>query len=134
MIEFPFIEFETEDLGKILKPFAFVKLVNGKRTLAKYPLLIDSGADVTLVPKSTGKKLGLKLKDKSEIKFLGGISGSVPVVYKTIDLRIENIKFSTRIAWAQIEDVPPVLGRIDIFDKFDIEFKQVDRKIIFKVR
>lgn len=33
---------------------------------------------------------------------------------------------------ALIEDVPYILGREDVFDKFDIEFKQKNKKIIFK--
>jgi hypothetical protein len=134
LIEFPFIEFESENLGKILKPFAFVELENDETSIGEYPMLIDSGVDVTLIPRVTEERLALKPPNENEVKSLGGIAGGVPVAYRTIDLKIENIKFPVRIAWSQIEDVPPVLGRVDVFDKFDIEFKQSERKIIFKIR
>jgi len=29
---------------------------------------------------------------------------------------------NTRIGWALVEEVPFLLGRLDIFDKFDIKF------------
>ena len=132
-IEFPFREFISENLGRILKPFALVTLINGEKS-REVTMLIDSGADVTLLSKSLGERMGLEPIKEDEIKYLGGIAGGVPVVYRTINLRIEDIKFPTRIAWAQIEDVPTVLGRVDVFDKFDIEFKQVDRKVVFKER
>lgn len=131
MIEFQFEELLTENLGKILKPFALVTLINGDK-YRESKMLIDSGADITLIPKSAGERLELTPSKQDEIKYLGGIAGGVPVVYRTIDLKIEDIKFSCRIAWAQIEDVPTVLGRVDVFDKFDIEFKQQDRKVLFK--
>jgi hypothetical protein len=50
MIEFLFEEFLTENLGIVLKPFALVTLINGKR-LQEVKMLIDSGADVTLLKK-----------------------------------------------------------------------------------
>ncbi|PIU64420.1 MAG: hypothetical protein COS84_08460 [Armatimonadetes bacterium CG07_land_8_20_14_0_80_40_9] len=86
MIEFSFEEFLTENLGIVLKPFALVILINGEK-LQEVKMLIDSGADVTLIPKSRGKDLGLKLSKQPEIKYLGGIAGGVPVVYRTINFK-----------------------------------------------
>jgi len=36
------------------------------------------------------------------------------------------------VAWALIEEVPPLLGRADVFDYFKITFLQKERKIIFE--
>lgn len=130
-IEFPFIDLQSENLGKIRKPFAIASLMNGEKHVQDI-FLVDSGADVTLIPKSFGIKLGLKPPLKKDIKFLGGIAGGVPVAHCSMDMTIGKIRFLCRVAWAQVEDVPPVLGRVDVFDKFDIEFKQRDRKILFK--
>lgn len=58
LIEFAFKEFLTENLGRVLKPFAEVTLQNGSH-LEKVNMLIDSGADVTLIRKSRGDDLGL---------------------------------------------------------------------------
>ena len=40
--------------------------------------------------------------------------------------------FSVRIGWALIEEVPFVLGRLDVFEIFDIEFKQSSRTAVFR--
>ena len=132
-IEFSFREFLTENLGAVLKPFALVTLINGE-TLHEAEMLVDSGADVTLIRKSRGEDLELPVPHEHEVKYLGGIAGGVPVVYRTLELKIGDVKFPCRVAWAQTENVPSVLGRLDVFDKFDIEFKQSDRKILFKTR
>lgn len=133
VIEFLFREYISVNLGKILKPFAQVALLHNSQR-EEVNMLIDSGADVTLIPKSVGDGLNLKPPERSDIKFLGGIAGGVPVAYRTIEMQVEAIKFPCRVAWAQTDDVPPVLGRVDVFDKFDIELKQSDRKVLFKVR
>lgn len=133
VIEFSFEPLLTKNLGVVLKPFALATLFHdGKSQEVK--MLIDSGADITLIRKSRGEDLGLALPSQDEIQFLGGIAGSAPVVYRKIEMKIEDVTFLARVAWAQAEHVPSVLGRLDVFDKFDIEFKQSDRKILFKLR
>lgn len=92
---------------------------------------IDSGADVTLIPLSLGKLIGLKL-DKNKIEQIGGIRGSVPVIYCDIQVKIGGIELPVQIAWALIEDVPPLLGRETIFDRFHVTFKQDQGVIIFE--
>jgi len=133
LIEFPFIEFESESLGRILKQFALVTLINGKNR-QEVVMLIDSGADVTLISKRRGKRLEFEPPQQDETKSLGGIAGSIPIVYRNLEIKIGGEIFSLKTAWAQVENVPSVLGRVDMFDKFDIEFKQKDKKVIFRKR
>ena len=45
------------------------------------------------------------------------------------EVKIGDYKFEAEIAWALIEEIVPLLGRKDIFDKFHVNFKQ-DRRII----
>lgn len=92
---------------------------------------IDSGADVTMIPLSFGKLLGLKVSN-SEINKIGGIRGSVPVAYRKLPVRIGGYQITISVAWALIEEVPPLLGRTDIFDKFNITFKQTKRIVEFR--
>ena len=42
------------------------------------------------------------------------------VIVKKVKMKIGNQEFDTRIAWCLEEDVPPLLGRIDVFNKFKI--------------
>lgn len=94
---------------------------------------IDSGADVTMIPLSFGKLLGLSL-DKKKIEQIGGIRGSVPVVYVNLPIKIGDEELAVKVGWALIETLPPLLGRTDIFDKYTVAFKQRERVIEFKER
>jgi hypothetical protein len=63
-----------------------------------------------------------------EINEMGGIGGSkVPTILKTLKMRIGEFEFPIKIAWALVEDVPPLLGRVDVFDKFEVRFRQKEK-------
>lgn len=97
----------------------------------KFNPYIDSGADVTLIPLSLGKLLELEI-NKNKIEEIGGIRGSVPVIYTKVALRIGEEEILTQVAWALIEEVPPLLGRTDIFDSFKVTFEQTKGIITFE--
>lgn len=92
---------------------------------------IDSGADVTLIPFSLGELLGFKIEDE-KIEEIGGIRGAVPVIYKKWKIKIGQRVLSILLAWVLIEEIPPLLGRADVFDFFQITFQQKKGKIIFE--
>ena len=94
----------------------------------KFNPYIDSGADVTLVPLSLGKLLGFEMNE-DKIQQIGGIRGDVPIIYTKTGMKIGKEEFLVQVAWALIEDVPPLLGRTDVFDIFKVTFEQ-DKKII----
>jgi len=119
--------------GKIKRPIAdiFIKTTSG--LWIEFHPYIDSGADVTMIPLSLGRLLGWEV-DERKIQQIGGIRGSVPVIYTQNRIRIGKEKFSVNLAWSLIEDVPPLLGRKDIFDIFKITFEQYKGLIIFEKR
>lgn len=129
MIIFKYKREPSRDLSNfILRPVADVFLENKAGGWIEFHPYIDSGADVTLIPLSLGKLIGLKT-DGKRIEKIGGIKGSIPAIYYKVNLRIGGLELSAKIAWALIEEVPPLLGRTDIFDNFHITFKQ-DQGII----
>ena len=99
-------------------------------------MLVDSGADISLIPLWLGKELGFQLTTGEIIENANGVGGSVNYVIRRLDYEIDNnlIK-DVPTAWALDEDCNDIiLGREVIFDAFDIEFKQADEEIIFKWR
>lgn len=130
MIEFDYRQEQSYSGEIIYRPIAKVYLLrNDAEWIAEY-FYIDSGADYTLIPYRIGYFLKLE-KNASEIKEMGGIGGAIPVRFSTIPMKIGEYQFDCTIAWAQIESVPLLLGRENVFDYFDITFKQKVRKIIF---
>lgn len=115
----------------IYRPVAdiLLKTIDGK--WVEFHPYIDSGADCILIPYSLGKLI-FSEKNNEKKESLGGISGGVDVIYLQCEVKIGDCIFNAKVAWAQIEDVPSLLGRTDIFDNFNIEFKQKDKEIIFK--
>lgn len=131
MIIFRYKKESLDQHGKtIQRPIAdiFIQSTNGE--WIEFHPYIDSGADVTLIPLSLGKLLGFKIKEKA-IEHIGGIRGSVPVIYAMQKLQIGNKQMQAAVAWALIEEVPPLLGRRDVFDHFNVLFQQKKGIIVF---
>ncbi len=86
-------------------------------------MYVDSGADFTMLPYRLGLYLGLRASAKSPEK-IQGITGSVPVRQARLTMKLGSHRFPVHVAWAQEEGVPLLLGRTDVFDRFQIVFDQ----------
>ena len=130
-IEFDFREEQSRIFGQILRPVAEVTFINNEKEVLEYPY-VDSGADISLIPKSVGNFLGFEIGKADEITEIKGIGErGVPIIIKKAKIRIGEKLFETRIAWALIEEVPLLLGRTDVFNLFDICFEK-NKKTIFR--
>lgn len=129
-IDFDFKEEQSGLFGNILRPVARIILVNGEIEVPEHAY-VDSGADVSLIPKSIGDLLEFKIKDEDSVEEIKGIGErGVPIIVKKLRMKIGEKAFETRVAWALIEEVPLLLGRTDVFNLFDICFKK-NKKTVF---
>lgn len=132
MIEFSYRKEYSPVLGEIHRPSAEVILKHNDKIVLFYPY-IDSGADITLIPRSLGEMLGLELNDN--IIELGGLGDNkVPVLIKKIEIKIGRYIIPLHVAWALIEEIPPLLGRKDLFTLFLISFDEENKVIQFKAK
>ena len=74
-------------------------------------------------------KKALKSYPKEKI---GGIGGSIQVITVKWRIKIGDKILQTLVGWAQSENVPALLGRQDIFDAYEISFKQKEKLITFE--
>lgn len=117
--------------GSILRPVASCFLSTKAATL-EVAMYIDSGADMTLIPFRLGRSLGFRKRLAERILELSGIGGTgVPYVLRKAQLRIGPAAFTIRLAWALIEEVPLLLGRVDVFPRFQILFHERRRHVTF---
>jgi hypothetical protein len=74
--------------GTIYRPVAEVYFKDAEgRDLVSF-MYVDSGADITLIPRELGENLGLTIEEE-EIQEISGVGGgSIPVIIKTIEMRI----------------------------------------------
>lgn len=99
-------------------------------------MLIDSGADISVISKKVGDLLGLQVTKSEILNEVGGVGGGIiEYAARKITFIIDDIAVEAPVAWLQ--DVlynELIIGREVIFDRFDIEFKQAEELILFKER
>lgn len=128
-VEFPYRKEKSSTFGVIFRPIAKVTLEDEFDQW----LYVDSGADITLIPLSVGELIGLRrIKRDRRQRIIGVGKSSVPIIVKPTSMRIGSTSFHARVAWSQVEDVPPLLGRIDVFHKFSVTFRERERLTIFR--
>jgi len=129
MIEFHYQEEYSDKFGKILRPIALVTLSANQKSL-QATMYIDSGADVTMIPRRAGNDLGFKY-DPKKIFQMSGIAGSLPCILQKAEVTIGKQKLLADITWALSDEAPFLLGRKDIFKFFRIIFDEAKKKIEF---
>ena len=120
-VDFPYAKEKSQLSGPILRPVARV-ILNDRIPNMMY---VDSGADVTLLPKSVGELIGLKREKGEKPTSVKGIGKShINILIRHVTMTIGGSRFSARVAWSLIEDVPMLLGRLDVFSWFNILFRE----------
>lgn len=125
------------DKGIEIKSPSIPVNISGSGSKYQFIALIDSGADVSVIPKEVAELLGLDLnKSKEEAR---GIGGKVPAIQTNINIEIGkpheiyNFNIPVKVIMSDMdEEIPILLGRVGFFDKFIITFNQKEEKIILK--
>lgn len=109
-------------------------LLEGKEKFETLALL-DSGADISAIPKDVADILGLKLGGKKTHAY--GIGGRVDSVETKMRMTVEkgHERYSFQIPVKVIlgkYDFPVLLGRAGFFDEFIISFDQTQEKVALK--
>jgi hypothetical protein len=131
MIRYRFRE-ERGSLGKVFRPVANV-ILEWEGFKAEVLMYIDSGADISMIPLRFGRALGFKQKEEDIIYEVKGISGvAIPYILKEVVFILNDERLKVRIAWALVEQVPMLMGRMDIFNKFRIVFNEKEEWIDFE--
>jgi hypothetical protein len=116
-------------LGDILRPIAQLEIKSKKTDWFPVIMYIDSGADISLVPRNFGLLLNLDLTENlGQIRGIG--EAIVPLSLQDVKLRIEKHEIRIKIAVALINEVPYVLGRYDFFKLFKISFQEYENKVV----
>lgn len=115
-------------------PFYDIK-VGTKKLKTSVQFLVDSGADITVIPYFLGKSLGLTLSESERPLQAEGVNGRIDYVVRYLYFDIDGFQLEAPVGWIQTDAVDDILlGREVIFDFFDVEFKQKDEEILFKKR
>ena len=119
---FKFAKENSSSLGIVYRPIAKVGLKDAAGEPFELSMLVDSGADITILSKRIGDIIGLDV-EQGEAKVFRGIVGEIIAYVHKIPLSINGREVDTRVAFA-LSEVPNLLGRLDIFKNFEISFKK----------
>ena len=113
-----------------LVPVTFI----GKESFDTFAL-IDSGADISAMPRETAEILGLNIK--GEVSTAYGIGGKVNSIQTTTTIHIHKGHEDYRLLLPvkvilDNYDFPILLGRLGFFDSFVITFDQKEEKVMLK--
>jgi hypothetical protein len=109
---FKFARENSSSLGFVYRPIAKVGLRDANGEMFELSMLVDSGADISILSKRIGDIMGLDV-EQGEAKVFRGIVGELIAYVHKIPLFINGKKVETRVAFA-LSEVPNLLGRLDI--------------------
>lgn len=117
------------------QPNYHVKLTHREHELS-IPMLVDSGAELSLISYNIGQDLGFALADSESRLLAETIGGRVEYVLRDVEMTINERSFIAPVAWLQnpTDGEQLLLGREVVFDRFNIEFRQAEERIIFTWR
>ena len=123
---------ERSGLGLVLRPVAEV-ILEKDGFAVEIPMYVDSGADVSMIPFRFGRALGFKQEREDTIQEIKGVSGAgVPYILKEVTLVLNGKRLKVKMAWALVEEVPMLMGRMGVFDKFRVVFDERNGWIDFE--
>ncbi len=134
MLTYKFISEKLHDGSIAHRPKIDVTLL-GTRTPMRFYALLDSGTDVTIIPRSIADFLGIQYDFKSEEKFLGFGKEAFQCAPAEVDITFhgkvprnsETLQRVPVLVALTGDEKEPVLGLRKIFDSFKVTF--LKRKI-----
>lgn len=130
---YPFTFIGKTKLGKIYRPFAFVWIYSKiRKKWQPIEMVIDSGADYTLLPGKYAEILGIDLKKDCQKEETLGVGGVETVYqYKNLPLKIGNWQAKIPVGFLGRDDIPALLGRLDCLELLRLTF--VKRQSVFEI-
>lgn len=114
------------------RPFVPVNLRLGGNEIHELAM-IDSGADVCVLPRQIGVNLGALWEDQYEVVGLAGLTENLESRRITLNVTVGNLpSIMVPFAWTNSDDVPVILGQSGFFSQFDICFFRSQGKIALK--
>jgi len=129
----PFKRICKTDLGMIFRPFIEVQLyVSKRKEWIPVEMLVDSGADYTMLPRRYAGILGIDLNTDCSAKITAGIGGSETMyMYKSLGIEINEWRKKIPVGFLSRDDVPPLLGRLKCLEVLEVVMR--NRETIIKI-
>ena len=128
---FPLGHKYDRDLGVIPDPIIPISILTTYGYYQSYDFVVDAGADCCILPKTVAGDLGIDIESLPKTSFKG-IEGGITIAYLAkITMKITNTPIEVICALSSNEKSPFILGRKDIFSRFNILFDNKNKQIRF---
>lgn len=133
-VTFPFEDEGEGNFGRILRPTAKVTFqIPNSDKLVDVWMVVDTGADYTILPRHLSKKLRINLNYDCQRSMTFGVGGEQIVFFykKRLEVSIGPLTRHIPLAFINRNDVPPLLGRLGFLETFNTEFLKT-HIVVFK--
>jgi predicted aspartyl protease len=116
--------------GSIIDPKVLVEV----RTLAGYrtrPFLIDTGADLSVVPRRVAPQIGLDWDTLPVLPVTGVGHGQVLAKLGALPIRLGQVELTVRCLFLDQPVAPFILGCTDVLDRFALTIDAGQSKVVF---
>ena len=94
--------------------------------------LVDSGASISMFKSEIGRALGIDIEAGSKKIFQSASAKLIGYIHE-VNITIADKNFKTKIAFSDdLSTSFNLLGRLGIFEKFNITFRENGKEIIFE--
>jgi len=123
-VRFPFEIKSSGVFGPIRRPVAKVDFWSRlTKNWVEIILLVDTGADYTLLPRFYAEDLGINLETDGKPYPTFGVGGSETVyVLKNMKVKLSKWEFSVPVGFLERDNIPPLLGRQNFLEDFKVVF------------
>lgn len=121
-IFFPYKRVHSDTFGEVSIPVAKIFL-QGREEIG-VDVIVDSGAVTSIFPKSLCDLLGLNFEEGGEASVRTATGEEIRIRIHGVKIRIGDYGFDARAAFSENENIPYVLGRLDVLDKVEIRFER----------
>lgn len=92
-------------------------------------MIIDTGADYTLLPKRHAIILGIDIAKECAVETTLGIGGAETVYqYRNLPIKIGDWEKQIPIGFLERDDIPPLLGRLECLEVFRLVFENKESR------
>ncbi len=123
-LTFPFEKSLSPIFGTIHRPVAKVYFFSqAKKRWYETWMIVDTGADYTLLPKYFAARLGVDLSKDCQVFRTAGIGGEEKVyLLRKTKVKIGQWERDVPVGFLQRDDIPPLLGRQLFLETFEVSF------------
>lgn len=113
---------QTRHFGELWVPFAEISLLGVNGEWQSFACQLDTGAIISILPRTAAVYLGVSFERGEPIE-LASVGGHPHRYYAhQLDAAIGDLgPFPLRVAIAESDNVPYLLGRLDVLDRFRME-------------